>query len=104
MGIDMIKFFKGLGSTGNAAYEAARQAVHKDLKIQRLQQEVDDLKAARKDLIQASMQLIKVKDVAVNALTAIGNQETSGGGQASTMVWTAREALKKINEELDKTK
>jgi hypothetical protein len=103
----MIKFFKGLGSTGNAtyeaAYEAARQAVHKDLKIQRLQQEVDDLKAARKELIEASMKLVKIYHIAQSTLTAIGNQETSGGGQASTMAWTAREALKKI-EELEKTK
>ena len=94
----MIKFFKGLGATGNATYEAARQSVHKDLKIQRLQQELDDLKAAREDLIQASMQLIKVKDVAVGALTSIGNQETSGGGQASTMAFHAREALKTIRD------
>jgi hypothetical protein len=98
----MIKFFKGLGSTGNAAYEAARQSVHKDLKIQRLQQEVDDLKAARKELIHASMQLIKVKDVAVNALTAIGNTETSRGSRASHMAFYARKMLKEI-EELVKT-
>jgi hypothetical protein len=99
----MFEIFKKLGSSGNANYEAAKASVHKDLKIQRLQQEVDDLKTYRKDLVQASMQLIKIKDVAVGALTAIGNQETSGGGQASTMAWTAREALKKINE-LEKTK
>lgn len=102
----MIKFFKGLVANGNAtyesAYEAARQSVQKDLKIQRLQQEVDDLKAARKELIEASMQLIKVKDVAVNALTAIGNTETSGGGQASHMAFYARKMLKEI-EELVKT-
>lgn len=99
----MIKFFKGLGSTGNAAYEAARQAVHKDLKIQRLQQEVDDLKAARAIMIDLSMKLVKINHIAQSTLTAIGNQETSGGGQASTMAWTAREALKKI-EELEETK
>jgi len=98
----MFGLFKGLGSSGNANYEAARQSVHKDLKIQRLQQEIDDLKTYRKDLVQASMQLIKVKNVAVAALTSIGNQETSGGGQASTMAWAAREALKKI-QELEKT-
>lgn len=97
----MIKFFKGLGSTGNAAYEAARRAVHKDLKIQRLEQEIDDLKAARKELIEASMKLVKINHIAQSALNGIGNQETSGGGQASTMAWTAREALKKI-EELEK--
>ena len=94
----MIKFFKGLGATGNATYEAARQSVHKDLKIQRLEQEIADLKAARKDLVHASMQLIKVKDVAVNALTAIGNVETSGDGQASQMAFHAREALKTIRD------
>ena len=94
----MFKFFKGLGSTGNATFEAARLDVHKDLKIQRLQQEIADLKAARKDLVKASMQLIKVKDVAVNALTAIGNTETSGGGQASQMAFYARGMLKKIEE------
>ena len=97
----MIKFFKGLGSSRVANYEAARLDVHKDLKIQRLQQEVADLKAARKDLVHASMQLIKVKDVAVNALTAIGGQKTSGGGQASGMAFHAREVLKMIKE-LDK--
>jgi hypothetical protein len=94
----MFNFFKGKGATGNANYEAAKASVHKDLKIQRLQQEVDDLKAARKDLVQASMQLIKIKDVALSALTAIGNQETSGGGQASVMAFGARETLKKIKE------
>jgi hypothetical protein len=94
----MFEIFKKLGSSGNANYEAAKESVHKDLKIQRLQQEVDDLKTYRKDLVQASMQLIKVKDVAVGALTGIGNQETSGGGQASTMAFHAREALKKIKE------
>ena len=101
----MIKFFKGLGATGNStyesAYEAARQSVHKDLKIQRLQQEVDDLKAARAIMIDLSMKLVKINHIAQSALNGIGNQETSGGGQASTMAWTAREALKKI-EELDK--
>jgi hypothetical protein len=94
----MIKFFKGLGATGNATYEAARQSVHKDLKIQRLQQEIADLKKYRKDLVQASMQLIKIKNVAVAVLTGIGNQETSGGGQASTMAFHAREALKTIRD------
>ncbi len=94
----MFEIFKKLGSSGNANYEAAKASVHKDLKIQRLQQEVDDLKKYRKDLVQASMQLIKIKDVAVGALTGIGNQETSGGGQASTMAWTAREALKTIRD------
>ena len=97
----IFKFFKGRGAAGNADYEAGRQSVHKDLKIQRLQQEVDDLKAARGDLIKASMQLLKVKDIAVGALTGIGNQETSGGGQASIMAFHAREALKTI-EEFDK--
>jgi hypothetical protein len=94
----MFEIFKKLGSSGNANYEAAKASVHKDLKIQRLQQEVDDLKTYRKDLVQASMQLIKIKDVAVGALTAIGNQETSGGGQASTMAFHAREALKTIRD------
>ena len=94
----MIKFFKGLGATGNATYEAARKSVQKDLKIQRLEQEIDDLKAARKELVHASMQLIKIKDVAVGALTSIGNQETSGGGQASQIAFHAREALKTIRD------
>ena len=98
----MIKFFKGLGATGNATYEAARQSVHKDLKIQRLQQEVDDLKAARAIMIDLSMKLVKINRIAQSTLNGIGNQETSGGSQASTMAWTAREALKKI-EELEKT-
>jgi hypothetical protein len=93
----MFNFFKDKGSTGNATYESASQSVHKDLKIQQLQQKVDDLKAARKDLIQASMQLIKVKDVAVNALTTLGNQQTTGGPD-SLMAEYARDALKKINE------
>lgn len=94
----MFDFFKKLGSSGNANYEAAKASVHKDLKIQRLQQEIADLKKYRKDLVQASMQLIKVKDVAVNALTAIGNTETSGGGLTSTMAFHAREALKTIRD------
>jgi hypothetical protein len=94
----MIKFFKGLGSSGNANYKAAKASVHKDLKIQRLQQEVDDLKAARKELIDASMKLVKINHIAQSTLNGIGNQETSGGGQASTMAWAAREALKTIRD------
>jgi hypothetical protein len=97
----MFGLFKGLGSSGNANYEAAKAAVRKDLKIQRLQQEVDDLKAARAIMIDLSMKLVKINHIAQSALNGIGNQETSGGGQASTMAWTAREALKKI-EELEK--
>ena len=97
----MFGLFKGLGSSGNANYEAAKASVHKDLKIQRLQQEVDNLKKYRKDLVAASMKLISMNYAAKSALTAIGDQETSGGGQASTMAWTAREALKKM-QELDK--
>ena len=93
----IFKFFKDRGAVGNADYEAGRQSVHKDLKIQRLQQEVDDLKAARGDLIKASMQLLKVKDIAVDALTVI----VALGGKSSIMAFHAREALKKI-EELDK--
>ena len=98
----MFKFFKGLVANGNAtyesAYEAARQSVQKDLKIQRLKQEIDDLKAARKELVHASMQLVSINYIAQSALNGIGNQETSGGDQASQMAWTAREALKKIKE------
>ena len=101
----MFKFFKDLVANGNAtyesAYEAARQSVQKDLKIQRLKQEIDDLKAARKVLIEASMKLVKINHIAQSTLNGIGNQETSGGVQASHMAWTAREALKKI-EELEK--
>lgn len=97
----MFGLFKGLGSSGNANYEAAKAAVHKDLKIQRLQQEVDDLKAARAIMIDLSMKLVNINHIAQSALNGIGNQETSGGDQASTMAWTAREALKKI-EELEK--
>ena len=94
----MFGLFKGLGSSGNANYEAAKAAVHKDLKIQRLQQEVDDLKAARAIMIDLSMKLVKINHIAQSTLNGIGNQETSGGGQASTMAWTAREALKTIRD------
>jgi hypothetical protein len=94
----MIKFFKGLGATGNATYEAARQSVQKDLKIQRLQQELDDLKAAREVINDFLMKLVRMNSIAKIALGAIGDQETSGGGQASTMAWTAREALTMIKE------
>jgi hypothetical protein len=94
----MFKFFKSLGSIGNANYEAAKASVHKDLKIQRLQQEVDDLKAARKELIEASLKLSRMNYIAKSALYAIGDQQTSGGGQASVMAFGAREALKKIKE------
>jgi hypothetical protein len=97
----MFGLFKGLGSSGNANYEAARQSVHKDLKIKRLEQEIDGFKAARAIMIDLSMKLVKINHIAQSALNGIGNQETSGGDQASTMAWTAREALKKI-EELDK--
>ena len=98
----MFDVFKKLGSSGNANYEAAKAAVHKDLKIQRLQQELDDLKAAREVINDFLMKLVKINYIAKSTLNGIGNQETSGGGQASTMAWTAREALKKI-EELEKT-
>jgi hypothetical protein len=37
-------------------------------------------------------------EIAMAALTAIGNTETSDSGQASQMAWTARETLKKIKE------
>jgi hypothetical protein len=93
----MFNFFKDKGSTGNATYESASQSVRKDLKIQRLQQEVDDLKAARSDLIKASKQLLEIKYIAVSALTTLGNQKTSGGPD-SLMAEYARDALKKINE------
>jgi hypothetical protein len=99
----MFKFFKGKYAISNAAYEAGRQAVHKDLKIQRLEQEVDDLKSARKMMVAQALKLVKINHIAQSTLNGIGNQETSGGGQASTMAWTAREALKKI-EELEKAK
>ena len=97
----MLEFLKSFGATGNANYEAAKAAVHKDLKIKRLEQEVDDLKAARKLMVKTSLKLARMNYIAKSALGAIGDQETSGGGQASTMAWNAREALKKI-EELDK--
>lgn len=99
----MFGLFKGLGSSGNANYEAAKAAVHKDLKIQRLEQEVDDLKSARKMMVAQALKLVKINHIAQSTLNGIGNQETSGGGQASTMAWTAREALKKI-EELEEAK
>ena len=90
----MFDVFKKLGSSGNANYEAAKAAVHKDLKIQRLQQQVDDLN-------EAVLKLYNANHIAVNALTALGNQQTSGGGPDSLMAYYAREALKKIKE-LDK--
>jgi hypothetical protein len=99
----MFGLFKSLGSSGNANYEAAKAAVHKDLKIQRLEQQVADLKAARKMMVKTSLKLVSINYLAKTTLTAIGDQETSGGGQASTMAWTAREALKKI-EEMEKAK
>jgi hypothetical protein len=95
----IFKFFKGRGGAiDNAAYEAGRQSVHKDLKIQRLEQEIGDLKAARAIMIDLSMKLVKINHIAQSALNGIGNQETSGGGQASTMAFHAREALKTIRD------
>jgi hypothetical protein len=94
----MFGLFKGLGSSGNANYEAAKASVHKDLKIQRLEQELDDLKAAREVINDFLMKLVRMNSIAKIALGAIGDQETSGGGQASTMAWTAREALKTIRD------
>lgn len=94
----MLRLFKGLGSTGNANYEAAKASVHKDLKIQRLQQEIDDLKAARKMMVEQALKLVKMNYLAKTALTAIGDQETSGGGQASQMAFHAREVLKQIKD------
>ena len=97
----MFEVFKKLSSSSSANYEAARASVHKDLKIQRLQQEVDDLKAARKKMVDQALKLAKINDIAQRALTAIGNTETSGGGQASQMAFHAREILKMIKD-LDK--
>jgi hypothetical protein len=48
--------------------------------------------------LTADLDLLEAKyDIALAALTALGNQQTSGGGQASQMAFHAREALKKIN-------
>lgn len=48
--------------------------------------------------LTADLELLETKyDIALAALTALGNQQTSGGGQASQMAFHAREALKKIN-------
>jgi hypothetical protein len=98
----MFEVFKKLSSSSSANYEAARESVHKDLKIQRLQQEVDDLKFARKKMVYQALKLVKINHMAQTALTAIGDQETSGGGQASQMAFHAREILEMIKD-LDKT-
>ncbi len=97
----MFEVFKKLSSSSSANYEEARASVHKDLKIKRLQQEVDDLKAARKKMVEQALKLVKINHIAQTALTAIGDQETSGGGQASQMAFHARETLKMIKD-LDK--
>lgn len=48
--------------------------------------------------LTADLDLLEAKyDIALATLTALGNQQTSGGGQASHMAFHAREALKKIN-------
>lgn len=48
--------------------------------------------------LTVDLDLLETKyDIALAALTALGNQQTSGGGQASQMAFHAREALKKIN-------
>jgi hypothetical protein len=90
----MFEVFKKLSSSRVANYEAARLDVHKDLKIQRLQQQVDDLN-------EAVLKLYNENHIAVTALTAIAYTKTSGGGQASGMAFHAREVLKMIKE-LDK--
>ena len=97
----MFEVFKKLSSISSANYEAAKASVNKDLKIQRLQQEVDDLKSARKMMVDQALKLVKINHIAQTALTAIGNTETSGGGQASQMAFHAREILKMIKD-LDK--
>jgi hypothetical protein len=49
--------------------------------------------------LEADLDLLEAKfEIAMTALTALGNMETSGGGPDSLMAFYAREALKKINE------
>jgi hypothetical protein len=49
--------------------------------------------------LEADLDLLEAKfGIAMAALTALGNMETSGGGPDSLMAFYAREALKKINE------
>jgi hypothetical protein len=51
---------------------------------------------------EPDLDLLEAKfEIGMAALTAIGNTETSGGGQASQMAFYARGMLKKI-EELEK--
>jgi len=84
-----LKRMKELGSTGNANYEAAKKAVHKDIEIMSLKQRLDTL-------LSAAMDANNKLEIAVATLTALADMKTAGGGQSSTMAWHAREALNKI--------
>jgi hypothetical protein len=49
--------------------------------------------------LETKLDLLEAKfEIAMAALTALGNQQTSGGGPDSLMAFYAREALKKIKE------
>jgi len=49
--------------------------------------------------LENQLDLLEAKfEIAMAALTALGNMETSGGGPDSLMAFYAREALKKIDE------
>lgn len=49
--------------------------------------------------LETQLELLEAKyEIALAALTALGNMKTSGGGPDSLMAFYAREALKEINE------
>ena len=54
--------------------------------------------SAYAEKLENKLDLLEAKyEIALTALTALGNQQTSGGGPDSLMAFYAREALKKIN-------
>lgn len=54
--------------------------------------------SAYAEKLENKLDLLEAKyEIALTALTALGNMETSGGGPDSLMAFYAREALKKIN-------
>jgi hypothetical protein len=49
--------------------------------------------------LETQLELLEAKyEIALAALTALGNMKTSGGGPDSLMAFYAREALKEINK------
>ena len=90
-------------TSGNANYDKARAACLADLEDMKKNKLIDQETAVQAmQRTEAYMTKLETKlTISMAALSALGNMETSGGGQASQMAFHAREVLKMIKD-LDK--